>query len=147
MINVYPYLAYKSEPGNVRLDYAQFTATDTVVQDGDYSYRNMFDAMVDAFLAAMEKAGGNVRVVVSESGWPSDGNGNATTSELAGTYNKNFMNHILAKEGTPRRPDEYIEGFIFAMFNENQKPSGEEQHFGLFYPNKQPSPVYDVPFP
>ncbi|KAL6129414.1 hypothetical protein ACLB2K_072764 [Fragaria x ananassa] len=144
MINVYPYFAYKSDPGNVRLDYAQFTATETVVQDGEYSYVNLFDAIVDAFVAAMDKAGGanNVRVVVSESGWPSDGSGSITTPELAATYNKNLLNHILKKGGTPRRPGSNIEGFIFAMFNENQKPAGEEQHFGVFYPTMQP--VYDV---
>ncbi|KAL6226779.1 PREDICTED: glucan endo-1,3-beta-glucosidase-like [Fragaria vesca subsp. vesca] len=144
MINVYPYFAYKSDPGNVRLDYAQFTATETVVQDGEYGYVNLFDAIVDAFVAAMDKAGGatNVRVVVSESGWPSDGSGSITTPELAATYNKNLLNHILQKGGTPRRPGANIEGFIFAMFNENQKPAGEEQHFGLFYPNMQP--VYDI---
>ncbi|KAL6220922.1 hypothetical protein ACLB2K_008675 [Fragaria x ananassa] len=140
MINVYPYFAYKSDPGNVRLDYAQFTETETVVQDGAYGYVNLFDAIVDAFVAAMDKAGGatNVRVVVSESGWPSDGSGSITTPEIAATYNKNLLNHILQKGGTPRRPGANIEGFIFAMFNENQKPAGEEQHFGLFYPNMQP---------
>ncbi|PRQ46972.1 putative glucan endo-1,3-beta-D-glucosidase [Rosa chinensis] len=100
--------------------------------------------MVDSFVVAMEKAGGgNVKVAVAESGWPSDGSGNMSTPQLAATYNKNFMNHILKKEGTPRRPGENIEGFIFAMFNENQKPNGEdEKHYSLFYPNMQP--VYDV---
>ncbi|KAL6274404.1 hypothetical protein ACE6H2_025096 [Prunus campanulata] len=91
----------------------------------------------------MEKVGGaNVDVVVSESGWPSDGNGNFTTPELAGTYNRNFLEHITSKAGTPKRPGAYIEGYIFAMFNENQKPEGVEQHFGLFHPNMQP--VYPV---
>ena len=31
MINVYPYFAYASDPGSVRLDYALFTATGAVV--------------------------------------------------------------------------------------------------------------------
>lgn len=98
------------------------------------------------FLAAMDKAGkGHVRVVVSESGWPLDGNGNFTTPDLAETFKRNFMYHCLSKAGTPkRRRGESIEAFIFAMFNENQKPNGEEQHFGLFYPNMKP--VYYVPF-
>ncbi|KAH0970790.1 hypothetical protein GBA52_022946 [Prunus armeniaca] len=37
MINVYPYFAYASDPVNVHLDYAQFTATSPVVQDGTLS--------------------------------------------------------------------------------------------------------------
>lgn len=143
MINVYPYFAYKSDPVNVRLDYAQFTATSPVVQDGALSYSNLFDAIVDAFFSAMEKQNaGNVNVVVSESGWPSDGNGNFTSPQLAGTYNRNFFKHIVGKTGTPKRPGADMEGFIFATFNENQKPIGEEQHFGLFYPSMDP--VYPV---
>ncbi|XP_059635944.1 probable glucan endo-1,3-beta-glucosidase BG4 [Cornus florida] len=143
MINVYPYFAYASDPANIRLDYAQFTATGTVVQDGALSYSNMFDAIVDAFYWAMEKEGvSNVGVVVSESGWPSAGNGELTTPELAATYNKNFIQHIMTN-GTPKRPQDHIEGYIFAMFNENLKPEGTEQHFGLFSPNMQPSyPVF-----
>ncbi|XP_027173982.1 probable glucan endo-1,3-beta-glucosidase BG4 [Coffea eugenioides] len=143
MANVYPYFAYASDPDQVRLDYALFTAKDPVVVDGNLSYHNLFDATVDSFYWAMEKQGvNNVGVAVSESGWPSAGNGGFTTPELASTYNRNFMQHVLNMGGTPKRPGAYIEGFIFAMFNENQKPSGIEQNWGLFYPNMQP--VYAV---
>lgn len=128
MINVYPYIPYKSNPSTVRLDYVMFTATDTVVQEGAYSYRNLFDAIVDSFFTTMAKVcAGNVKIVVFETGWPSNGNENVTTPQLAATYNKNFMNHILKKEGTPRRPGEKIEEFIFVMFNENQKQGGEKK--------------------
>ncbi|XP_062088862.1 probable glucan endo-1,3-beta-glucosidase BG4 [Humulus lupulus] len=143
MINVYPYFAYASDPLNVRLDYAQFTATDVVVQDGPYGYRNLFDAMVDSFVAAMEVEGvSDVDLVVSESGWPSAGNGQYTTNDLASTYNTNFIKHITSGVGTPRRPNKYMEGFVFAMFNENLKTEGVEQNFGLFNPDM--SPVYPV---
>ncbi|KAK1549970.1 hypothetical protein Q3G72_027286 [Acer saccharum] len=143
LINVYPYLAYASDPVNVRLDYAQFTATEPIVRDGDLSYYNLFDAMVDSFFSAMDKEGvSDVYVFVSESGWPSAGNGDFTTPQLAATYNKNFMNRITSNKGTPKRPEAHIQGFIFATFNENQKPAGVEQNFGLFYPNMEP--VYPV---
>ncbi|KAF8388735.1 hypothetical protein HHK36_025415 [Tetracentron sinense] len=138
MVNVYPYFAYAADPANVRLDYAQFTATESVVQDGNLGYSNMFDAIVDAFYWAMEKAGvTNVDIAVSESGWPSAGNGNFTTPTLAATYNKNFMNHVM-KNGTPKRPQTYMDAYVFAMFNENLKTAGVEQNFGLFFPNMQP---------
>ena len=122
MINVYPYYGYVGDPANVPLDYAVFRANGTVVQDGPLGYSNLFDAMVDAFYSAMEKAGGStVGVVLTESGWPSAGKGNGATPEIAGTYNRNFLAHLNAN-GTPKRPDAKIDGYIFAMFNENLKP-------------------------
>ncbi|KAH7856099.1 hypothetical protein Vadar_032673 [Vaccinium darrowii] len=142
MVNVYPYFAYAADPANVPLDYALFTATGPVVQDGDLSYQNLFDAIIDAFYWAMENQGvTDVGVVVSETGWPSDGNGNFTTPELAATYNKNFVEHI-SKNATPKRPQAYVEGYLFAMFDENLKPPGVEQHFGLFKPSMEP--VYSL---
>ncbi|KAF8043453.1 hypothetical protein BT93_A1707 [Corymbia citriodora subsp. variegata] len=145
MINVYPYYPYASDPVNVRLDYAQFTATGTVVQDGPLSYSNLLDAVVDAYYWALEKEGvTNLNLVISESGWPSAGNGNSTTPALAQTYNQNLVKRFLKNTGTPKHPDRSLGGFIFAMFNENQKSTGIEQNFGLFNPDG--TPVYNVVF-
>ncbi|KAG2594163.1 hypothetical protein PVAP13_5NG625901 [Panicum virgatum] len=143
LANVYPYFAYKGSPGDISLNYALFLPGTTVTDAGNgLVYTNLFDAMVDAVVAALEKAGAaNVRVVVSESGWPSAG-GTAASVQNAQTYNQNLINH--GAQGTPKRPGA-LETLVFAMFNENQKP-GEptEQNFGLFYPNK--FPVYPITF-
>ncbi|WVZ67453.1 hypothetical protein U9M48_016528 [Paspalum notatum var. saurae] len=108
-------------------------------------YTNLFDAMVDSVHAALEKAGAaGVRVVASESGWPSAG-GAAASVQNARTYNQNLIRHVGGRQGTPKRPGAPLETYVFALFNENQKP-GEptETNFGLLYPNK--SPVYPITF-
>ncbi|CAD6228239.1 unnamed protein product [Miscanthus lutarioriparius] len=99
--------------------------------------------MVDAIYAALEKAGApGVRVVVSESGWPSAG-GFAASVDNARTYNQGLIDHVY--RGTPKRSG-VLETYVFAMFNENQKPGdATERKFGLFCPDKQP--VYPVTFP
>ncbi|KAF9611381.1 hypothetical protein IFM89_032050 [Coptis chinensis] len=143
LCNVYPSFAYSADPVTIRLDYAIFNTTEVVVKDGELGYKNMFDAMVDALYSALEKAGApNVEVVVSESGWPSAGNDQFATITSAQTYNNNLIAHATSKAGTPKRPGKNIETYVFAMFNENLKQEGTEQHWGLFYPNM--SEVYHV---
>ncbi|KAG0489577.1 hypothetical protein HPP92_006440 [Vanilla planifolia] len=74
-------------------------------------------------------------VVVSESGWPSDG-GDAHLRENAQAYVRNLIGHV--RKGTPKRRGN-IEAYIFAMFDEDKKqPQGTENHYGIFHPNKQP---------
>ncbi|KAK2974967.1 hypothetical protein RJ640_009126 [Escallonia rubra] len=142
MINVYPYHGYASDPVNLHQEYAVFTAPGPVIYDGSLGYQNLFDMMVDSFYWAMEKEShGNVTVVVSETGWPSAGNGDLTNAVLAQAYNKGFVQHI-SSSGTPKRPNVLMDGFLFAMFNENLKPGGVEQNFGLLYPNM--TEVYTV---
>ncbi|CAA0403848.1 unnamed protein product [Arabidopsis thaliana] len=144
LVNIYPYFAYASDPANIRLDYASFNTKSIVVQDGSLGYSNMFDAIFDAFVWAMEKEGvKDLPMVVSETGWPSAGNGNFTTPAIASTYNRNFVKHIASVKGTPKRPNKSMDGFLFATFNENQKPAGTEQNFGLYNPSDM-KPIYKL---
>ncbi|CAA7059043.1 unnamed protein product [Microthlaspi erraticum] len=144
LVNMYPYFPYASDPVNIHLDYATFKTETVVVQDGPLGYSNMLDAMFDAFLWAMEKEGvKDLPVVVSETGWPSAGNGNLTTPDIAGAYNDNFRKHVVSGKGTPKRPNSGVDGFLFATFNENLKPAGTEQNFGLYNPTDM-KPIYKM---
>ncbi|KAK9985551.1 hypothetical protein SO802_030502 [Lithocarpus litseifolius] len=142
-IDVYPY--YYFEEGKIRQDFATFSTHKAQYWDKTLGYWNMYDVLVDAFFWAMEKRDLDVKMVIGETGWPAYGNGGLTTPELARTYNQNFLRHITAGQGTPKRPYTYREGFIYSMFNENDEPTGIDEKFGIFYTNKEP--VYHLYFP
>lgn len=140
LANVYPYFAYANDQ-NIPLDYALFTKGGV----NDVGYQNLFDAILDSIYAALEKVGGsNVKVVVSETGWPSEGGAGASVQNAA-TYYQNVINHANARGGTPKRPNGPIETYLFAMFDENLKTGPLiEKHFGLFRPDT--SPKYQLNF-
>ncbi|XP_066315202.1 putative glucan endo-1,3-beta-glucosidase GVI [Miscanthus floridulus] len=154
LVNVYPYFAYSADPSSVPLDYALLQSASAsggaggavTVTDGGASYGNMFDAIVDAVYAALERAGApaGLEVVVSETGWPSGGGRAGASVGNAAAYVNNVVRHVGSGRGTPRRPGKAVEAFVFAIFNENKKPEGVEQHFGLFQPDM--TEVYHVDF-
>eukprot|EP01018_Ginkgo_biloba_P024589 Gb_26220 [translate_table: standard] len=82
MANVYPYFSYNSNRFQISLDYVLFRSINIVIMmevilvtDRDQSYKNLFDAMVDSLITAMENLGKpNIAIVITESGWPSIGN-------------------------------------------------------------------------
>jgi len=92
----------------------------------------------------MEKEGvKGLPLVVSETGWPSAGNGGMTTPALQYTYIGNFVKHVASGKGTPKRPNSRIDAYIFETYNENQKPVGIYQHFGLYDPTET-TPMYKL---
>jgi len=124
LINVYPYFAFVSDPTLISLEYASFQCQKPVLVDSNYEYYNLFDAMVDAFVAAMARAVGkeDVKIVVFETGWPTEGNEPYTSIANTNIYNSNLRKHVIESGHTPRRADLNLEAYISSMFNENQKP-------------------------
>ncbi|CAN1276612.1 Glucan endo-1,3-beta-glucosidase, basic isoform [Linum perenne] len=108
LLNMYPFFSYRDNMGQIRRDYALFTAPPGLVPDPPLRYSNLFDAMLDATYSALE----NARI-----------------------YNNNLIQHV--KKGTPKRPNKPIETYIFAMFDEADKSPELEKHFGLFSVKKQ----------
>ncbi|XP_040381202.1 glucan endo-1,3-beta-glucosidase 11-like [Oryza brachyantha] len=147
-INAYPYFAYKDDPTRVSLDYAlsnpyHVGAVDPYTR---YQYTSMLYAQVDAVAFAAARLGyGGVPVYVSETGWPSKGDADevGATVENARAYNRNLLLRQAAGEGTPLRPRQRLEVYLFALFNEDMKPGPtSERNYGLYQPDGRM--VYNV---
>jgi exo-beta-1,3-glucanase (GH17 family) len=136
-VNVYPFIAYKSDPEHIDINYALFKSNPGIYDaKTNLHYDNMFEAQVDAAYAALEAAGyGDMEVIVSETGWASSGDANeaGATVQNARTYNFNLKKRLFKRKGTPLRPKMVLKAYIFALFNEDLKggPSSE-RHYGLF---------------
>ena len=148
MINAYPYFAYRDNPSSVHLDYALLGNASGVHDPKGYVYNNMLDAQIDAVRSAIGALGfGNrsIEITVSESGWPSKGNpgDDAATPQNAKMYNTRLVERAQSNKGTPMKPKDHIDIFVFALFNENKKEGDEsERNFGIF--NGDGSKVYEV---
>ncbi|CAN1285696.1 Glucan endo-1,3-beta-glucosidase 11 [Linum perenne] len=140
---------FYSDPEHIDLNYAIFKPNSGILDSKtNLHYDNMFDAQVDAAYAALEKAGfPKMEVIVSETGWASNGDQNEAGASLqnAKTYNKNLKKRLAKKKGTPYRPKTKVRAYVFALFNENLKPGPtSERNFGLFKPDG--SIAYDIGF-
>ncbi|KAF3453396.1 hypothetical protein FNV43_RR03836 [Rhamnella rubrinervis] len=148
MVNAYPFFAYVDNSNSISLEYALFKTNPGTVDSGNgLRYTSLFDAQLDAVFAAMNALGYNdVKVVVSETGWPSKGDEKETGASQANAaaYNGNLVRRVLTGGGTPLRPQDPLNVYLFALFNENQKTGPtSERNYGLFYPTEEK--VYDIP--
>ncbi|KQJ96070.1 glucan endo-1,3-beta-glucosidase 11 [Brachypodium distachyon] len=154
LVNAYPYFAYAGDPKGVELEYALLEPGHGGVPDptSGLHYPNMLVAQVDAAYHAVASANGaaaraGVEVRVSETGWPSAGDGNETgaTPQNAARYNGNVMRLVSEGKGTPLRPSGPLRVYMFALFNENMKPGpSSERNYGLFKPDG--TPAYELSY-
>lgn len=147
LINAYPYFAYKDNADQIPLDYVLFQPNAGTVDPGtNLHYSNMFHAQIDAVYSALSALGYSaMEIKVSETGWPSKGDSDevGATPENARIYNGNLLQLLAQNQGTPMRPSVRLESYVFALFNEDQKPGKtSERNYGLF--KSDGSPAYDV---
>ncbi|XP_050230292.1 glucan endo-1,3-beta-glucosidase 11-like [Mercurialis annua] len=149
LINAYPYFAYKANPKQVSLDFVLFQPNQGVTDPvSNLHYDNMLFAQIDAVYSALSSLGyKKLPVHISETGWPSKGDADeaGATSENAKKYNGNLMKIICQRKGTPVRPNNELNIYVFALFNENMKPGpASERNYGLFKPDG--TPAYSLGF-
>ncbi|ERN00410.1 glucan endo-1,3-beta-glucosidase 11 [Amborella trichopoda] len=147
LINAYPYFAYKANPKQVPLEYVLFEENQGMKDPGSgLHYDNMLFAQIDAARSAMARLGhGSVELKVSETGWPSKGDTDeaGATPDNARHYNGNLFQLLAKGKGTPLKPNNAPDVYVFALFNENMKPGpGSERNYGLFKPDG--TPAYDL---
>ncbi|KAH7422003.1 hypothetical protein KP509_13G085600 [Ceratopteris richardii] len=150
-VDAYSYFEWANNAADVPLGMALFEESErgAYLDNGSgLRYDNLLDIQLDAVIAAMEDVGyGGVKLTLSETGWPTaegrdERGGNIHNAAL---YNRRLVRKMLAHPaiGTPRRPGRHIPTFIFALFNENEKPGPvTERNWGLLYPNG--TRVYEV---
>lgn len=146
-INPYPFFAYRSDPRPETLAFCLFQPNAGRVDSGtSITYRNMFDAQIDAVRSALNDMGfKDVEIVVAETGWPYRGDSNEVGASLenAKAYNGNLVAHLRSLVGTPLMPGKSVDTYLFALYDEDLKPGPtSERSFGLFKPDL--TMTYDI---
>ncbi|XP_051123019.1 glucan endo-1,3-beta-glucosidase 13-like [Andrographis paniculata] len=165
LINLYPYNVYRIN-SEIPVAFALFQEHPFNFRDDVITgvrYRNLFDMMVDAVIAAMAVSGQeNIPVIVAETGWPSDSESQAG-GNYAEMYLKGLVAHLRSGIGTPLSKDGAAEAYIYELFddeggtNSTEEAKGKTaaamsrgsgagagQRWGILYPNM--TLKYDLPF-
>ncbi|TVU44659.1 hypothetical protein EJB05_04106 [Eragrostis curvula] len=147
-VNIYPFISlYLND--DFPVDFAFFDGGPTVtpVVDNGISYTNVFDANFDTLVAALKSVGhGDMPVVVGEVGWPTDGDKHATNA-YAQRFYAGLLRRLVANAGTPARPNQYIEVYLFGLLDEDIKsvaPGNFERHWGVLKYDGQPKFPMDL---
>ncbi|KAJ0961153.1 hypothetical protein J5N97_000868 [Dioscorea zingiberensis] len=145
IINIYPFLSLYQNP-NFPMDFAFFEGRGKPLDDAGVIYTNVLDANHDTLIWSLKKAGvPDMKVIVGEIGWPTDGDKNANVKQA-----KRFYDGLLTKlargKGTPMRPGR-MEVYLFALIDEDLKsvlPGNFERHWGIFTYDGRPKFQMDI---
>ncbi|KAL0535984.1 hypothetical protein IC582_024915 [Cucumis melo] len=144
MVNIYPFLSLYLNP-DFPIDFAFMDENGRSINDKGKTYTNVLDANYDTLVWSLKKIGhGDMKIIVGEVGWPTDGNKFATVG-LAKRFYDGLLKKLASKKGTPMRPNEKLEVYLFGLFDEDTKsiqPGFFERHWGLFrYDGKPKFPI------
>ncbi|KAI4365471.1 hypothetical protein MLD38_021455 [Melastoma candidum] len=149
MVNLYPYYVFMENRGVVSLETSLLRplsspSKEMVDPNTLLHYTNVLDAMIDAAYFAMKNLNfTDIKVMVTETGWPSRGDSNEpyATVDDAVQYNSNLIKHVLGRTGTPLHPEVTSSVYLYELFNEDMRTTPlSEANWGFFYGNL--TPVY-----
>ncbi|KAK1259464.1 Glucan endo-1,3-beta-glucosidase 8 [Acorus gramineus] len=139
VVNIYPFLSLNQNP-NFPVDFAFFDGGATPLNDNGVTYNNVFDANYDTLVHALRKAGvPNMKIVVGEVGWPTDGVNFANIS-FAKRFYDGFLKKMASGKGN-------LDVYLFGLIDEDQKsvlPGDFERHWGIFRYDGQPKFPMDL---
>ncbi|PON85651.1 Glycoside hydrolase [Trema orientale] len=140
LVNIYPFLSLYENP-NFPRDFAFFDGGSKPINDkNNLQYDNVFDANHDTLVWSLKKTGvPDMKVLVGEVGWPTDGDKNANI-DLAKKFYDGLFRKLAKNKGTPLRPG-HTEAYLFSLFDEDMKsvaPGHFERHWGIFRYDGQP---------
>ncbi|CAJ1974605.1 unnamed protein product [Sphenostylis stenocarpa] len=99
LVNIYPFLSLYQDD-NFPEEFAFLDGQGRIVQDKNVQYSNVYDANLDTLVWSLRKAGyPDMRIVVGEIGWPTDGDKNANNKNA-----KRFYEGLLKKMGQDKWP-------------------------------------------
>ncbi|KAK2664578.1 hypothetical protein Ddye_003152 [Dipteronia dyeriana] len=134
VVNIYPFLSLY-ENDNFPIEFAFFEDGGQPVDDKNYHYTNVLDANYDTLLWSLKKIGvDDMKVIIGEIGWPTDGNKHATIENAHKFYNGLFK-RLNDNKGTPLRSSAKFDVYLFGLLDEDQKsiePGYFERHWGIF---------------
>ncbi|WOH02363.1 hypothetical protein DCAR_0521752 [Daucus carota subsp. sativus] len=156
-VNLYPYKVYRLN-SEIPVGFALFRDHPYNFRDDittGVRYRNLFDMMVDAVIAAMTVSGHeNIPLVVTETGWPSYNSGNEpeASHHYSEMYFQGLITHLKSGLGTPLRKEGVAEAYLYELFDNDDNndtmqvtASGSGmQNWGIMYPNL--TMKYNIPF-
>jgi Glycosyl hydrolases family 17/X8 domain len=146
-VNIYPFLSLYYGKGKFPVDYAFFDGNPNPLMDNGAAYTNVLDANYDTLASVLNKAGyKDMPIIVGEIGWPTDGDINANVT-LAQKFYQGLVKHLAAKKGTPLRPKDQMNVYLFGFIDEEGKsilPGDFERHWGIFTYDGQPKFELDI---
>ncbi|KAL2498696.1 O-Glycosyl hydrolase family 17 protein [Abeliophyllum distichum] len=147
MIDMFPILFVNENNLDIEFAFMDGKSSYFVVDDNGLNYTNAFDFMYDSVLWAMKKGGApDLKLVVGEIGWPTDGYPNANLTNAERFY-KSLLPRVTSNRGTPLRPDVPIDVYIHSLCDENKmktKFGAFQRHWGIYRNDGEPKFKIDL---
>ncbi|XP_059639612.1 glucan endo-1,3-beta-glucosidase 8-like [Cornus florida] len=144
-LNMSPFLSVYENPVSF-LNFSFFDGNASAITDNKTTYTNAFDVVYDTVVSALSKAGvPDLKLVVAEIGWPTDGDINANVKNAKRFYDGLVKKVSGNKAGTPLRPGT-IDAYAYTILDENNRSIARgpfEKHWGLFTYDGKPKFSFD----